>query len=350
MPSAGSAPTAAPSAETGCATLFCSSSEDFIHLFSSVFVSARIAAARSAAVSPASPACSSAVMCGTTAAGAPRSFICTGMPRAAYHSATAEPNPPASAFSSKQTIRRPESEGEHLPVERRDAAAVDDLRIAAALHGARFKRAAHGARAAGEHDGAAPFPRALPRGSAQLACSLPKGAPPRSDNGGRQARSKCAHRRRAPQVLPRPWARRCVSSAWRAAPRGRISLDASWPSAPTNPARVDAEEHGQVLQAHVVQHLVERALEKGGVQADDGAHAALRHARSHRDGILLADADVEKAGGELCRKVRKPHAVRHGGGDADELFRPFPPPRIKSRASAAEKVCCVCTKFFPTPW
>ena len=86
------------------------------------------------------------------------------------------------------------------------------------------------------------------------------------------------------------------------------------------PRAVDAEEHGQVLQAHVVQHLVERALEEGGVQADDGAHAALRHARSHRDGVLLADADVEKAGGELCRKVRKSHAVRHGGGDADELF------------------------------
>ena len=87
---------------------------------------------------------------------------------------------------------------------------------------------------------------------------------------------------------------------------------------------VDAEEDGQVLQAHVVQHLVQRALEKGGIQAHDGAHAALRHARRHGDGVFFADADVEKALRECFGKARKPHAVRHRRRNADEAFVPRP--------------------------
>ena len=45
----------------------------------------------------------------------------------------------------------------------------------------------------------------------------------------------CAHRRRAPQVPRRPWARRCAGSAWRAAPQGRISPGAFCRPRPQSP-------------------------------------------------------------------------------------------------------------------
>ena len=57
----------------------------------------------------------------------------------------------------------PRKRGEHLFVEGRNGAAVDDLRIAAAFHAPRFQRAAHGARAAGEHHGSLPFREHLPK-------------------------------------------------------------------------------------------------------------------------------------------------------------------------------------------
>ena len=66
------------------------------------------------------------------------------------------------------------------------------------------------------------------------------------------------------------------------------------PSSPTRPGAVDAEEHRRVVLAHVVDDLVEGALEERRVQRDDRPHAAQREARRERHRVLLRDADVDE--------------------------------------------------------
>ena len=58
---------------------------------------------------------------------------------------------------------------------------------------------------------------------------------------------------------------------------------------------VEAERHGQVLQADIVDELVVGALRERRIERDDGVHARGRHAGGQRHRVLLGDADVEEA-------------------------------------------------------
>mmetsp|Transcript_14658 Transcript_14658/g.48116 ORF Transcript_14658/g.48116 Transcript_14658/m.48116 type:complete len:586 (+) Transcript_14658:2658-4415(+) len=77
------------------------------------------------------------------------------------------------------------------------------------------------------------------------------------------------------------------------------------------PGAVHREAHGDLLQAHVVRHLVVRALQKGAVDGGEGLEAFRRQARREGDCVLLRDADVERARGEHLLEDVEPRAPAH---------------------------------------
>ena len=82
-----------------------------------------------------------------------------------------------------------------------------------------------------------------------------------------------------------------------------------------DPGAVDAEHDRQPVHRHVVHDLVPRPVHEGGVDGHDRAHAAHRHARRRRDGVLLGDADVEEAVGEAGLERQQTGRPRHRRGD-----------------------------------
>ena len=82
---------------------------------------------------------------------------------------------------------------------------------------------------------------------------------------------------------------------------------------------IEDERHAALVQRHVEQHLVECAVDEGRINCDDGMQAAHREAGGTRDGVLLSDADVEHAVGELVGERVEPHRVEHCGGDRDDI-------------------------------
>ena len=90
---------------------------------------------------------------------------------------------------------------------------------------------------------------------------------------------------------------------------------------------VEREHDRQAVQADVEVGLVEGAGEERRVQRDDRAQPAHRHARRHRDRVLLGDADVEVAIGELLLERQQTGRPRHGRGDRHDLRVPARPRR-----------------------
>ena len=82
---------------------------------------------------------------------------------------------------------------------------------------------------------------------------------------------------------------------------------------------VEHEGDARAVQRAVHQHLVEGAVEEGGVHRDDRVQPAHREAGRRRGGVLLGDADVVRALGEGCREPVEPDRVHHRGGDRHEV-------------------------------
>ena len=93
---------------------------------------------------------------------------------------------------------------------------------------------------------------------------------------------------------------------------------------------VEAEEHGELLQADVVENVIHAALQEGGVDRHDRTQAAGGLARGEGHRMALADADVEEAAGMLPGKGVESRAAAHGGGDGDD-------PRIRARESGQQR-------------
>ena len=87
-----------------------------------------------------------------------------------------------------------------------------------------------------------------------------------------------------------------------------------------NARAVNGEQHGQVLQRHIVQQLVVSALQKGGINGDNRLGIGARHACGKGYGVLLGDADIKAAVGELLGKGHQAAAFYHGGGDGNQPF------------------------------
>jgi hypothetical protein len=83
------------------------------------------------------------------------------------------------------------------------------------------------------------------------------------------------------------------------------------PIVAAQPAAVHAEDHRQVLQAHIVHHLVERPLQKRRVDRAERLESLGRHPRGKDHRVLLGDPHVEVARGMLRPEEIKRRAVRH---------------------------------------
>lgn len=103
---------------------------------------------------------------------------------------------------------------------------------------------------------------------------------------------------------------------WQAPEEGQVEAAVvRGPVVAHQPRAVEDEAHGQVLNHHVVDHLVVAALEEGGVDGDKGLGALHGHAGGEGDGVLLGNAHVKGALGEAPAKFVHARAARHGRRD-----------------------------------
>ncbi len=87
------------------------------------------------------------------------------------------------------------------------------------------------------------------------------------------------------------------------------------------PGAVDGEAHRQVLDRHVVHHLVEGALQEGRIDRAERPHALRGEAGGEGHRVLFGNADVEGALGMRLGELVDAGARGHGGGDgADPLI------------------------------
>jgi hypothetical protein len=86
------------------------------------------------------------------------------------------------------------------------------------------------------------------------------------------------------------------------------------------PCPVDAENDGEILQADVVDDLVEGSLQERRVDADDRLPSLFGHSRRHDDRVLFGDADVVHAAGEPLLDLRESGPDEHRGADRDDLL------------------------------
>ncbi|OPZ84048.1 MAG: hypothetical protein BWY76_02014 [bacterium ADurb.Bin429] len=87
---------------------------------------------------------------------------------------------------------------------------------------------------------------------------------------------------------------------------------------------VKGEDHRIPLQADIVQDLIIRALQEGGVNGHDGAQAFARHAGRRRHRVFFGHAHIEEAVGKAVAEGIQAGAVAHRGADchhARVIFR-----------------------------
>ena len=87
-----------------------------------------------------------------------------------------------------------------------------------------------------------------------------------------------------------------------------------------DPGPIEHDGHACPVQGDVHQHLVERPVEEGGVQRDDGVQAAGGQSRRGGQGVLLGDAHVEGPGRVGRLEPSQAGGVQHGGRDGDDAL------------------------------
>ncbi len=98
---------------------------------------------------------------------------------------------------------------------------------------------------------------------------------------------------------------------------------------------VDGKAHRQPLDGDVVHDLIVGALQERRIDGGERLQALGRQTGGERDGVLLGDADIEGALGELLAEEIEAGAVGHGRGDGDDLVVLL---RLGDQASANTRV------------
>ena len=80
---------------------------------------------------------------------------------------------------------------------------------------------------------------------------------------------------------------------------------------------IDGKAHRQVLDRHVMHDLIIGALQEGGIDGAERAHALAGEARRKGDGVLFGNAHVKAAAGEEFGEFIEAGARGHGGIDGD---------------------------------
>ena len=127
----------------------------------------------------------------------------------------------------------------------------------------------------------------------------------------------------------------------------------------TDQARtVQADGHGQILQANVMDHLVIGALSKCRIECDNRVHAGCSHAGRHRHRMFFRDPHIEKAFGVYLAKSLESGTGRHGRCDGQHIRIPLcqgderiaEDRSVRSAAGAFLAGLPVCASKQPTPW
>ena len=81
------------------------------------------------------------------------------------------------------------------------------------------------------------------------------------------------------------------------------------------PGTVNRKAHRQVLDSHIVHHLVIGALKEGGINGRERTHALRGKASGKGHPMLFRDANIERAIRMRLGKTVNARARRHRGGD-----------------------------------
>ena len=73
-----------------------------------------------------------------------------------------------------------------------------------------------------------------------------------------------------------------------------------------NPGAVDGKQHRQLLNSHIVDHLIVGSLQEGGVDGHHWFVVANRQSGGEGDCMLLGDGDIKVLIGEFLRKFHHP--------------------------------------------
>ena len=87
-----------------------------------------------------------------------------------------------------------------------------------------------------------------------------------------------------------------------------------------NTCAVNGKQNRQVLQGNVVYQLVVSALQESGINRHDRLDAFACQTAGKSNGVLLGDADVEIAVGELLFKLNQATALAHGRRDGNQTL------------------------------
>ena len=88
-------------------------------------------------------------------------------------------------------------------------------------------------------------------------------------------------------------------------------------------AAVHAEDHRQILQAHVVHDGIEGALQEGGVDRAERLESLGRQPGRKKHRVLLGNAHIEILVGMMRAEAVEAGAVGHGGGNGHDLLIQF---------------------------
>jgi hypothetical protein len=80
-------------------------------------------------------------------------------------------------------------------------------------------------------------------------------------------------------------------------------------------AAVNGEDYRQILDAHIVNDLIEGPLEEARVNDNEGNEPLSSQPGSEGDGMLLTNADIEDALGKFASSNSKASSVEHSSGN-----------------------------------
>ena len=86
-----------------------------------------------------------------------------------------------------------------------------------------------------------------------------------------------------------------------------------------NASPIQRKHHRQVLQCHIVDHLVVATLQESAVDGHDRLEPLTGQAGGEGHAMLLGDADIEAAFREALGELVEAGARRHRRGDRDDL-------------------------------
>ena len=73
----------------------------------------------------------------------------------------------------------------------------------------------------------------------------------------------------------------------------------AWAVVAGDTGAVKTKDHGQAMQCHVVDELIPRTIQEGGIQRHYWSHAIHRQTGSKSYGVLLGDTDVKEPIGKM---------------------------------------------------